>query len=87
MHDYLEGVDPVPEREVIDFKTNSYGGLLCEFLISTNCCILNGRNTLVNDFTSVPKSARGAAVVDYCLVPAEYLDSFSEFSVIRARQF
>ncbi len=56
--------------------------ILCDFLINANLCILNGRNTINNDFTYV--STRGLSVVDYCLVPYESLDMFSEFAVVRA---
>ena len=37
-------------------------------------CILNGRDFIKNDFTSV--SVKGSAVVDYCLVNHENLSSF-----------
>ncbi len=52
VQDYIEGVDQIPEREVIDFTRNQYGKKFEEFLISSNCCILNGRNGIctLNDF-------------------------------------
>ena len=34
--DYIEGVDNVPPREVIDHKLNSYGQLLIDFLVDCN---------------------------------------------------
>ena len=36
---------------MIDFTLNAYGKLLCDFLIDSNCCILNGRNNSVNNYT------------------------------------
>ncbi len=37
--DYIEGVDQIPEieREVIDFKLNAYGEMLCEFALKSSC--------------------------------------------------
>ncbi len=56
-----------------------------EFSISSNCCILNERNGIctLNDFTSI--SSKRLAVVDYCIVPYEYLDTFSDFEVMHSR--
>ena len=42
--DYVEGVDQVPSRHVIDHTTNGYGDCLCDFLVSTSCLIINGRS-------------------------------------------
>ena len=84
MDDFLEGVDDVPGREVIDHTAKSYGQFLCEFLWSANCCMLNGRGDLPNDFTSF--AANGQSVVDYCFVPHEALESVSKFRVRRPRQ-
>ena len=81
LDDFISGVDCIEQRNVVDFKTNLYGELLIEFLINANMCILNGRNSISNDFTSV--SVKGSAVVDYCLVSHESLSSFSSFNVIR----
>ena len=41
--DYIEGVDDVPPRDVLDFSKNAHGQYFCNFLIDSNCCILNGR--------------------------------------------
>lgn len=60
--DYVDGVDNIPGRRVVDHRTNGYGDLLCEFLISANCCMLNGRTEAGSDFTLV--SANGQSVVD-----------------------
>ena len=83
MLDYIEGVDEgMCERSVIDHTVNKYGHLFVNFLISSNCCIVNGRNTVENDFTSI--SPKGLSVVDYVIVPYEELANSSKFTVTRA---
>ncbi|CAG2208741.1 unnamed protein product [Mytilus edulis] len=79
--DSIEGIDKLPQRNVVDFQHNGYGNIFCDFLTDVNCCILNGRKTLHNDFTFV--STRGMSVVDYCVLPYEHLDNFNNFNVIR----
>ena len=81
LEDFISGVDAIGHRDVVDFKTNFYGEVLIEFLINTNMFILNDRNYLRNDFTSV--SMKGLSVVDYCLVSHDALSAFSSFDVIR----
>lgn len=83
LQDFIAGVDSIPERQVIDFTTNKYGELLCEFLIDSSCCMLNGRNPVLssNNFTCV--RSQGASVVDYCLVPYDDLSEFTEFKVLK----
>ena len=82
--DFIEGVDELPERHVVDFHHNSYGTIFCDFLIDVNCCILNGRNSLHNDYTFI--STRGCSVVDYCIAPYEQLERFTDFYVHRATE-
>ena len=77
--DFIEGVDPVTERLVIDQHINAYGEMLCDFLLGGNCCILNGRNCISNDFTY-----KNISVIDYCLVPYEQLNQYSSFKVHQA---
>ena len=60
--DYIEGVDDVRERDIIDVTSNHYGDLLLDFLVDCNFCMINGRVKGKNDFTSV--SHRGRSVVD-----------------------
>ena len=79
--DSIQGVDTLPKRNVVDFQHNSYGGSFCYFLIDVNCCIVNGRNMLNNDYTFI--STRGCNVVYYFFVPYEMLDCFTDFSVAR----
>ncbi len=58
-----------PERETVDFTQNMYGDSMIDFLLSSKCCVLNGRKDVCsnNDNTSI--SVKGLALVDYCLVP------------------
>ena len=79
--DYIEGVDDVSEREVIDFSSNHYGDLLLSFLIDCNFCMLNSRVNGKNDFTHV--SHHGRSVVDYVLVPHEQIRDINSLNVYR----
>ena len=81
LHNYISGVDVLPERNTVDFTINSYGELVIDFLINTNLCILNGRNSVKNDFTSI--SVKGCSVVDYCITPYDSLNYFTDFTVTR----
>ena len=36
MPDYIAGVDFLPDRNVIDFKSNRYGEIFIDFLINVN---------------------------------------------------
>ena len=78
-NDFIEGVDTIQNRHIVDFCCNKYGELLCEFLIDTSCCILNGRNMCSNDYTCI--KSQGCSVIYYCLVPHEDLSKFTEFKV------
>lgn len=49
LDDFINGVDNIPIRNVVDFKTNSYGELFVDFMINANMCMLNGRNCTNND--------------------------------------
>ena len=64
---------------MIDYCMNKEGETFCDFLIDTNCCIPNGRNYLVNDYTFV--GPQGSSVVDYCIIPYEALDRVTNFNV------
>ena len=82
--DYIEGVDDVIERTIIDYKKNHYGDILLDFLINSNCVMLNGRSLTHNDYTSI--SGKGVSVVDYAIVSHDHLHRHSNFQVIRAHQ-
>ncbi len=82
--DYIEEVDDIPWRNVIDLETNPYCDKFLDFLISANCCVLTGRaGVCVQDnytcFSSIEKYTVG-----YCIVPYESLFLFSQFKVHRA---
>ena len=55
-----------------------------DFLINSNCVMVNGRCAGNNDYTSI--SVKGTAVVDYTIVSHDYLHNCSEFRVKRARE-
>ncbi|MEW8545344.1 MAG: reverse transcriptase family protein, partial [Candidatus Thiodiazotropha sp.] len=76
--EYIEGVDDVILRDVIDFSSNANGDLFIEFLVDCGMCMVNGR-VGQNDFTHV--SHRGKSVVDYVCTPYEQLSSVSDFHV------
>jgi hypothetical protein len=78
--DYVEGVDKVCVREIIDDGSNHYGDLLTEFMIDCNISMCNGRIVNgQNNYTHV--SHRGKSVVDYVLVPHEQMQFVSSFNV------
>lgn len=80
MEDFIPGIDILPERKVLDFTANAYGENMCDFCINANCCILNGRNSKKDNFTFV--STQSSSVVDYCLVPYEAIEKFTNFEVL-----
>ncbi len=40
MLDFIEEVDEVCGKEIIDFAHNTYGDKFIDFLLNSNCCIL-----------------------------------------------
>ena len=80
LEDYIAGVDLIPERDVVDLTVNKDGERFCEFLIDSNCCIMNGRNYKKNDYTFI--STQGSSVVDYCVTPYEHINLCRDVSVI-----
>ena len=76
--DYIEGVDDMRPRDIIDHVSNSNGDLLVDFLVDCGICMVNGRIG-ENKFTHV--SHRGNSVVDYVLTPYEQLIRVKEFSI------
>ena len=80
LHDYVENVDDIPPRIVIDNHVNQHGRCLVDFLHKSKMCIINGRlNPTNNDYTST--SSRGTSVVDYIIVPQNTLSHFKNFNV------
>ena len=51
--DFITGVNVIKQRNIVEYKTNAYGDHLIQSLIDRNMCILNGRNYICNDYTSV----------------------------------
>ncbi|CAC5411253.1 unnamed protein product [Mytilus coruscus] len=86
---YIENNIP-REKRMLDFNNrtilramaNGYGELFSEFLSTVNCCVLNGRYPIHDDFTYV--STKGSTVVDYCVVPYESLCHYKNFKFTRA---
>ncbi|VDI14403.1 Hypothetical predicted protein [Mytilus galloprovincialis] len=78
--DYIEGIDDVIPRSVIDSIENHNGDLFSDFLSDVNFAMLNGRLG-VNDYTYI--SPAGKSVVDYFCVPYEQLNRILDFKVLR----
>ena len=79
--DFIAVIDFIPDRQFVDFNSNKHGDDLVDFLINSNCCVLNGKNYTSNDSTFI--GPEGASVVDFCIVPYEKLNLFDSFEVIR----
>ncbi|CAG2193413.1 unnamed protein product [Mytilus edulis] len=76
--DFIEGVDNVQIREIVDSVSNRNGDLLIEFLVDCNMCMVNGRIGS-QDFTHI--KGTGKSVVDYVLTPHEQLNEVINFKV------
>ena len=76
--EFIEGVDDLTPRDVIDHTSNVNGDLLVEFLEDSGLCLVNGR-VGHSDFTHV--SHRGKSVVDHVCVPYEQLPFVTDFHV------
>ena len=78
--DFVESVDDIPPRNVLDVVSNDHGQSLINFCLQTNTCIGNGRVCPLNDgYTSV--SHRGRAVVDYLITAHENIHDIKWFKV------
>ena len=82
LSDTISGVDNVPPRDIVDNKVNVYSNVFFDFLISSELCVLNGRNVITNDLTRI--GSTGCSVVDYCIVPHDQLSMYEKFKVTRA---
>ena len=51
LYDYISGIDNISGREILDFRLNKHCSIMTDFLIDSNCCMLNGRNHIGNNFT------------------------------------
>lgn len=68
----------VCERNTTDGVVNSHGRSLLDFLHDTDCLVLNGR---FGDDNFTCRTASGASVVDYCIVPVDVLANVISFVV------
>ena len=64
----------IPVRDIIDVSKNTQGDELLEFLNENRCVVVNGRKGS-QAFTCVRHN--GCSVVDYGIVPHEFLDTMS----------
>lgn len=77
--DYIEGVDLVKPRNVLDTVENHHGDVFSNFLSDINFGMLNGRFE-DNEYTYI--STTGKSVVDYICVPYEEMEYISDFKII-----
>lgn len=69
----------VPPRVSLDNVVNKHGAMLVEFLKDSKCCVLNGRISGNDNFTSI--SVKGKAVVDYIITPHNCLNTCIELNI------
>ena len=80
--DFINGVDDIPHRKILDESKNKHGDAFTEFLLESKMCIINGRIDVgSDDFTSLSK--KGKAVVDYFFCPHSNLEAIQKFKVHR----
>ena len=70
----------LPQRQIIDYTTNSHGKQLIDFLRDCNMVTLNGRFSSDKDNFTVISSV-GKSVVDYAIVQADHFRNYSNFQV------
>ncbi|CAC5421808.1 unnamed protein product [Mytilus coruscus] len=76
--DFIEGVDDITPREVIDYNSNANRDSLIDILVDCNLCMLNGRKGK-QDFTCISK--RGKLVVDFIITTHENIHMCTDFDV------
>ena len=84
--DYIEGVDDIEPRSIVDYRKNSYCDIFIDFLINRNCIVLNGPGKGSNDYTAISSTSKGVAVVDYAIVHQDLLPLYDNLCVIRASE-
>ncbi|CAC5382575.1 unnamed protein product [Mytilus coruscus] len=77
--DYVEGVDNVKPRNIVDFSENHQGDIFINFLSDINFAMLNGRFH-DHEFTCI--STSGKSVVDYMCVPYEDIEYIKDFKIV-----
>ena len=79
--DFVNDVDRLQERQVIDNTKNNHGETFIDFLFESKMAVLNGRiDPQYNNYTSV--SSKGKAVVDYIVCRHNSLENVTEFKVL-----
>ena len=77
--DAISAIDPVIDRNTIDYTLNKHGESFLDFLKESCMVITNGRINGENNFTSI--SSRGKSVVDFVVIPIENIDECVNCSV------
>ena len=78
--DFIEGVDEISPRSVIDVNENNNGDLFNNFLTNINSAMLNGRIGL-NYFNYI--SPQGKSGVDYMCVQYDQFNEILDFKVLK----
>ena len=74
MKDYVEDLDEIPPRTVLDENQNEHGKLFNDFLLQSKMCVLDGRiDPLKDSYTSI--SHKGRSVVDYLVTQYNCIDN------------
>ena len=82
--DFIQDVDDVPNRNVIDHTCNKNGEAFIDFLLSNKLCVLNGRINGCDNFTYIKPNGR--SVVDYFISFIECLPYFKHMYVKTCRE-
>ena len=81
--EFIEGVDELCEREIIDTNENAYSDIFVDFLVNSNCVMLNGRNNIENYYTYL--STTRSSVVHYEVVRHSLLPYCQNIVIIRTK--
>ncbi len=80
LSDVVEGIDSLPNRNVLDKTVPVHGEALIGFMQDAKLCLLNGRlSPENNNFTCI--SPKGLSFVDYIIVPHDVLHKCNTFNV------
>ena len=81
LKDFVDGLDNIKERNVLDETVNTHGRTFIDFLNDAKMCVLNGRgNPVYENYTFI--STLGRSVVDYFFVPHDNVKYCQNFKVI-----
>lgn len=82
--DFIQEVDQVKNRIVLDKTVNKHGEVFHEFLLDAKMCLVNSRVTPdFDNYTCV--SSKGRSVVDYIAVPMNNIENCIKCEVKTAR--